>query len=902
MALEAGDYDVAWPEPGGGETFGREVAERIVRKGWCVIQTSASQDLCADAYKQATTTLRGFDALKEEFVPDFQGRKPHGKIAFMETDYDGYRDDPLSMFDRDLTSLAAALSPVCADTVGVNIVDRHPALVWVPYGSKKEERMFQAEPLTEDDVEDGTVEKHVLFLMRRGICFFNMIENDGGEFNLKVKDSSSRQSVSLPAKRNRLVVFLASEFSFSYEPVNASEKHVAMATWTLGPDPRSQISLGEQVPMNDSKLASQALGILGDSYPLPVGDRVHIMSMMCRLPGGSYGPESYWSALLGGVDGYTHIPPRRFDVSMWCTESIDDRIPGKSYAKHGGFCRDEEIYEFDREFFGISFDEAKFMAPQQKILLEDGYTALHGAGYKKETLRSKEICVFIGDTGSDWNPTMCEFYEKDETGFASNKDMQFVGVMGMLARGDGSADKFGFSKEQAREYFNKYGGASPMAMTGAANSATCARLSNVLGLNAPVGTADTACSSSLVATGVAMSFLRPRLGSKQDVSVNRYYEAVTAGVATLVGPYSYIGMCALSMISPMGRCFTFDQSGDGYARGEGIGTIFMRGGSDAADTLQQLACLLSNSINQDGRSASMTAPNGPSQTAAIQASMRESGVKASDIDIAECHGTGTALGDPIEVGALRNAMEPRDTVLATASAKCHIGHLEGGAGIGGICKCIAMLRAGMPSPNQHLKELNPNLSVSGFPLLFQTEVYSTCRNSSLTGVSSFGFVGTNGRSDMWGTTQMGASKAGKIDLSKVGQIVVKCPITAGPIDYLTGEPAPEDGKQSGQIQLADVLRDEFADYGVSRHVYEGGFRYRLDEMQEEVEQPLKAGAVPYVSGSWCGYDMEPMELVEGTEATYRAYMKMGETGRERFSFCLNKKKSRNNSSRSGQCT
>jgi len=388
-----------------------------------------------------------------------------------------------------------------------------------------------------------------------------------------------------------------------------------------------------------------------------------------------------------------------------------------------------------------------------------------------------------------------------------------------------------------------------------------------------------------------MSFLRPRGGDRQDSSVNRYKEAIGNGTCTQIGPFSYIGMCALSMISPMGRCFTFDQSGDGYARGEGIGTIFLKASEDQVDILNQLACLLGNSINQDGRSASMTAPNGPSQTAVIQASMRESGVKASDIDIAECHGTGTALGDPIEVGALRNAMEPRDTVLATASAKCHIGHLEGGAGIAGICKCIAMLRASCASPNQHLKELNPNLTVAGFPLLFQNEAIVTGRQSSLTGVSSFGFGGTNGRSDLWGMTRMGHAKAGEIDISKIPQIVVRCPITAGPIDYLTGEPVVDGDKPSGQLKLADVLRDEFADYNVSRHVYEGGFRYRADELDQEEEVELKEGSLPYVCGSWSGFENQAMELVPDTRGTYVATMRLGEGRYELFNICLDKKRS-----------
>jgi len=237
-------------------------------------------------------------------------------------------------------------------------------------------------------------------------------------------------------------------------------------------------------------------------------------------------------------------------------------------------------------------------------------------------------------------------------------------------------------------------------------------------------------------------------------------------------------------------------------------------------------------------------------------------------------------------------MEPRDSVLATASAKCHIGHLEGGAGMAGICKCIAMLRADCACPNQHLKELNPNLTIAGFPIIFQTEAASTCRNSSLTGVSSFGFGGTNGRSDLWGVTRTGLFKAGEIDISKISQIVVKCPISAGPIDYLTGEPVIEGEKKTGQLQLANVLRDEFADYRVSRLVYKGGYRYRADEVDDDEEDELKEGSLPYVSGSWNGFsEMQAMELVPETKATYVATIKIGEGRYERFNICIDKQRS-----------
>jgi len=153
----------------------------------------------------------------------------------------------------------------------------------------------------------------------------------------------------------------------------------------------------------------------------------------------------------------------------------------------------------------------------------------------------------------------------------------------------------------------------------------------------------------------------------------------------------------------------------------------------------------------------MTAPHVPSQQSVIKESMREGGLSPKQITIAECHGTGTALGDPIEVGALRGVLgTSRVAPILKTSAKTNIGHLEAAAGIAGLIKCICMLNYASGAPNCHLLTLNPHLDVAGFPVYFQTEAMDFGANSGLTGVSSFGFGGTNARADVWGHAQHGA--------------------------------------------------------------------------------------------------------------------------------------------------
>ncbi|CAJ1345054.1 unnamed protein product [Effrenium voratum] len=300
------------------------------------------------------------------------------------------------------------------------------------------------------------------------------------------------------------------------------------------------------------------------------------------------------------------------------------------------------------------------------------------------------------------------------------------------------------------------------------------------------------------------------------------------------------------------------------------------------DMYDQLSCLLG-----DGRSASMTAPNGPSQQACILQSMREAGNSARDINLAECHGTGTALGDPIEVGALRNVMDPRDTTLALTSSKSNIGHLEGSAGIAGFLKCVGMLMAGTCPPNAHLYSLNPHLDVKAFPCFFDTEAIDSGLNSALTGVSSFGFGGTNGRCDVWGAARFGPNKCGKVMEAEVDQIYTLCPITLGKIDYLTGEPltrrlaALRRGKRK-----ADVLRDELSRYDVSRYAYDGGFRYRQQEIPEGKED-FPPDSSMFICGSWNGFSMEEMDM-DG-DNLFSCIITLSQERYELFDLCMDQK-------------
>jgi len=363
--------------------------------------------------------------------------------------------------------------------------------------------------------------------------------------------------------------------------------------------------------------------------------------------------------------------------------------------------------------------------------------------------------------------------------------------------------------------------------------------------------------------------------------------SIAGGVNMIVDAGVYIGNSASHMLSAKGRCFTFDGSGDGYARGEGCSLAYTTVGSSQKEAEMREACAIGNKVNQDGKSASMTAPNGPAQQMCIKASLQEAGVMPHDVTGSECHGTGTSLGDPIEVGSLRGVQETdeRDDPMINTSSKSNIGHLEANAGITGLLKCIIMGQSSLGLPNAHLRALNPHLDISGWPTYMVNETVDLNANSTLTGVSSFGISGTNAHGEVWAMCRAGYNEAGKKKLSmdKLHQFTLTCPVTLGPVDHLTGEPASADGRK----YHADVLREELADYDVSAYAYEGNYRYRREALPEASADLLNPEGVRVcICGSWSGWSQtEEMELQE--DGSYMRTVIMGETRCETFYICLN---------------
>lgn len=703
-----GIFDVDWPtSPNEHESFSAAVAGKIGEKGFCVIRGGLTSKKASDAVEACKRLQWGI--LQGDIEEHYLGCDlVDGKVAWLS-----YQGQGISAGMRiyDLEELEPDMRLEAYDALGAcdkSLTDV-AALLWPMTPEFEDERSFLAWGRTTAmvrasmDGDEGirtTVlpgaedfDIHDSWMESKKLCMIYVLDADGGELELRPHpEAYDFIDAELPLVPGTIVVFRCDELGMNY-CYRPHGRNLSIQAWVM------------DVPAQ-MKAREEALRII-DGPGEPQGRRNHVMATSTRYPGNGFEPLAFWNMLVTGGDTQIQVPIRRWDIDVYYRK---EHTMGFSMTQHGATVTQSEIELFDNAFFGISTLEASQMAPYMRVCLEVGYDCLWRAGHKKEDMKGWKCGVFIGDSGSDW----------DSLNWPDKEHLPFV-------------------------------------FSGRERSAACTRLSHVLGLTGPTQTSETACSSSLVACGVAQMCMRFQAEDQKMPHITcNLIHGVVIGSNSLVGPYSYISLSGPGMLTRRGRCFTFDHSADGFARGEGFGAIKLKVCENSAEAVDRVAMLIGCCVNQDGRSASMTAPHGPSQTDVIKASMREAGISPNLITIAECHGTGTALGDPIEVGALKAVLRSdRTTPILKTSAKSNIGHLEAAAGIAGLIKCICMLNYSCGAPNVHLNELNPHLDVQGYPVYFETELIDYGTNSGLTGVSSFGFGGTNARADVWGHSHHG---------------------------------------------------------------------------------------------------------------------------------------------------
>ncbi|MEJ2117965.1 MAG: type I polyketide synthase, partial [Alphaproteobacteria bacterium] len=412
--------------------------------------------------------------------------------------------------------------------------------------------------------------------------------------------------------------------------------------------------------------------------------------------------EEFWANLVSGKDCMREVPPDRWDWRDYYGDPAKEA--NKTNIKWGGFI--DSVGDFDPLFFGISPKEAEMMDPQQRLLMLHVWNAIEDAGYAPASLAGSSSAIFAGTASTGYSRLV-------------------------------------FRAQMAIEgYMN----------TGAAPSVGPNRMSYFLDLHGPSEPIETACSSSLVAIRRGM----------EAIQSGECGLAIAGGVNTIVNPDAHVSFSKAGMLCEDGRCKTFSDKANGYARGEGVAMLVLKRLSEAERDGDHIYGLIRGAAeNHGGRANSLTAPNPKAQAEVIKSAFRQAGVDPRTVGYIEAHGTGTSLGDPVEVNGLKAAF--RDLYAATGdrevkqahcgigSVKTNIGHLEMAAGVAGVIKVLLQMQHGTLAPSLHCETLNPYIELKGSPFYVVREKQEWRAPHDEAGralprrggVSSFGFGGVN---------------------------------------------------------------------------------------------------------------------------------------------------------------
>jgi len=419
------------------------------------------------------------------------------------------------------------------------------------------------------------------------------------------------------------------------------------------------------------------------------GASIAVVGMACRLPGAA-SVDALWTLLAGGGSAIRPIPAQRWDVGR--LHHPGRKTPGRTVNRHAGLI--DAVDTFDAAFFGISAREACALDPQQRLLLEETWHALEDAGLAPEALRGRRVGVYAAAMAND-------YLQHAASPFRAPDAYSAIGVYAALL----------------------------------AN-----RLSAFFGWRGESATVDAACASSLAALHQARLAL---LGGTVDY-------CVVAAANAIISPWKAVSFSQAGMLSGDGLCKTFAEGADGYVPGEGAAVLVLRRTGDALAAGDRIhGLLLGTALNHMGPAPGITAPSAAAEAEVVRAALDQAGVDPARLSYVECHGTGTALGDPVEVEALARVFpgaraEGGGPPVLLGSVKTNIGHLEAAAGLAGVVKLLLMLRHGQIPPTVNLDRDNPLIDFATLPFEPARALVPWRSRPRVAGVSAFGFGGAGG--------------------------------------------------------------------------------------------------------------------------------------------------------------
>ncbi|RFU76449.1 polyketide synthase [Trichoderma arundinaceum] len=426
----------------------------------------------------------------------------------------------------------------------------------------------------------------------------------------------------------------------------------------------------------------------GPSSAFTVEDNtVCIVGMACHLPGGITSPSGLWDYVYNKKSAQCTVPLDRYNIEGFYHK---DGSRAGVMSVDGGYFIQEDVRKFDPSFFGINNLEASYMDPQQRKLLEVVYECFENAGLSMEDVSGTNTAVYVGNFTVDYS-------------VMQSRDTDYV---------------------------------HRLAATGGGTSIMSNRISHVFNLHGPSFTLDTACSSTIYALHQAVNAIK-----NGDCDA-----AIVAGANLITSPEQHFGTAKGGFLSPTSACHTFDTSADGYARAEALNAIYITRLSSAMKSDRKIhAVIRGTAINANGKTPGITLPDAKMQAAVIRKAYQNAGLSFADTDYVECHGTGTPVGDPIEVDGIAACFAGREgEPLRIGSVKTNMGHSEAASGLTSIIKVALAFEHGVIPPTYGVKNLNPKLKLKERNMKVLTEVEAWPRALRRAGINSFGYGGANG--------------------------------------------------------------------------------------------------------------------------------------------------------------